>query len=278
VVGADRHHVAHPALADAAAQLTAAVHLIAGHEGGADPQAVHAVQQGASQLRLGGEHHLLRHAGQLAVLLISRTPLRQVQSPADQRMPAAAGIGQGHRHLAQRDITGGAAVLAGRAGHRVARGLLIGRLIHDQHPIPVIKVADRPRRRDIQDLLVVPDRTGQEMLQPVRPAVPGRLGDRPAVVIVQFHQQPADHLAAALPGLPPGKAPGHLPEQIRQQRGPGIIRYRGSSDCRILIVFHKPIMIAAAAPLRGPPDLHQQPHGHELLLPYLINDANAIDE
>ncbi len=41
---------------------------------------------------------------------------------------------------------------------------------------------------------------------------------------------------------------------------------------------HKPIMIAAAAPLRGPPDLHQQPHGHELLLPYLINDANAIDE
>jgi hypothetical protein len=53
-----------------------------------------------------------------------------------------------------------------------------------------------------------------------------------------------------LPGLPPGKAPGHPPQQIRQQRGGGIIRYRDSSDCRILIVFHKPIMIAAAAPLR----------------------------
>ena len=39
VVGADRQHVAHPALADAAAQLTAAVDFIAGHEGGADPQA-----------------------------------------------------------------------------------------------------------------------------------------------------------------------------------------------------------------------------------------------
>ena len=79
-----------------------------------------------------------------------------------------------------------------------------------------------------------------------------RLGDRPAVVIVQFHQQPADHLAAALPGLPPGKAPGDLPRKIRQQRGPGIIRYRGSSDCRVLIVSHKPIMIAAAAPTWSP--------------------------
>jgi hypothetical protein len=89
--------------------------------------------------------------------------------------------------------------------------------------------------------------------------MPERLGDRPAVVIVQFHQQPADHLAAALPGLPPGKAPGDLPQKIRQQRGPGIIRYRGSSDCRVLILSHKLIMIAAAAPLRGPSDLCQQP-------------------
>ena len=82
--------------------------------------------------------------------------------------------------------------------------------------------------------------------------MPHRLGYGPAVVIVQLHQQPADHLAAALPGLPPGKAPGHPSQQVRQQRGPGIIRYRGSSDCRILVVSHKPIMIAAAAPTRSP--------------------------
>jgi hypothetical protein len=90
------------------------------------------------------------------------------------------------------------------------------------------------------------------VLQPVRAAVPDRLGDRLAVVIVQLHQQPVHHLAAALPGLPPGEAPGYLSHQVRQQRGPGIIRYRGSSDCRVLVVSHKPIMIAAAAPLRGP--------------------------
>jgi hypothetical protein len=102
--------------------------------------------------------------------------------------------------------------------------------------------------------LFVPDRTRHEVLQPVRPAMPGRLGDRLAVVIFQLHQQPADHLAAGLPGLPPGKHPATCPRQVRQQRGPGIIRYRGSSDCRILIVSHKPIMIAAAA------HLPRQPH------------------
>ncbi len=61
----------------------------------------------------------------------------------------------------------------------------------------------------------------QQVLQPVRPAVPGRLGDRPAVVIFQFHQQAAEHLAAGLAGLPPGKAPGHPSQQVRQQHGPG---------------------------------------------------------
>jgi hypothetical protein len=39
-------------------------------------------------------------AGQLAVLLISGARFGQVQSPADQRMPAAGGISQRDRHLA----------------------------------------------------------------------------------------------------------------------------------------------------------------------------------
>ena len=208
MVGADRQHISRPALADVAAQLAASVHFVGCDEGGADPARVRVFDQAARQLRLGGEQHLLRDAGQLAVFLIGGAPFGQVQSPADQRMPAAGGIGQGDRHLAQRDAADRAAVLAGRAG-RGARGLLIGCLIHDQHPVPVIEVTGRPGRRDVQNLLVVPDRTGQQMLQPVRPAVPGRLGDRPAVMILQLHQQPADHLPAGLPGLPPGEASGH---------------------------------------------------------------------
>ena len=142
------------------------------------------------------------------MLLISGAAFGQVQRPPDQRMPAAAGVSQGDRHLAQRDPAHGAAVLPCRAD-RLGRGLLIGRFIHDQHRIAVIQVTSRPRCCDVRHLLVVPDRTRQQVLQPVRPAMPHRLGERPAVVIVQFHQQPADHLTAGLPGLPPGKAPGH---------------------------------------------------------------------
>ena len=89
-------------------------------------------------------------------------------------------------------------------------------------------------------MLIIPDRTRQQVLQPVRPAMPDRLRDRPAVVIFQLHQQAADHLAAGLPGLPPGKTPGYPPQQVRQQRRPGLIRYRGNSDCRVLIVSHNP--------------------------------------
>ena len=127
-----------------AAQLTAAVYFVAGHEGGADPQRLRMFQEGGSQLRLGGEQYLLRHAGQLAVLLIGGAPLGQVQRAPDQRVPAAGGIGQGDRHLAQRDAAQGAAVLAGRAG-AVGGGLLIGGFVHDQHRVPVIEMTGRPR-------------------------------------------------------------------------------------------------------------------------------------
>jgi hypothetical protein len=57
-----------------------------------------------------------------------------------------------------------------------------------------------------------------------------------AVASNGFHQQPVHHLAAGLPGLPPGKAPGHPPQQVCQQRGPGII----GSDCRVLVVPRNP--------------------------------------
>jgi hypothetical protein len=101
-------------------------------------------QEGGSQVRLGGEQHLLRNPGQLAVLLIGGAAFRQVQRPADQRVPAAGGIGQGDRHLAQRDTARGAAVLAGRAG-TVGGGLLIGGFVHDQHRVPIIEMTGRPR-------------------------------------------------------------------------------------------------------------------------------------
>jgi hypothetical protein len=153
------------------------------------PKEPYAFDRAAGQLRLGGEHHL-RNADQLAVLVVWGAPFGQLPSTAEQRMPAAGGTSQGDRHLAQRAIAHGAAVaLAGRAS-AVGCELLIGSLVHDQHPIPVTKVPG-PRRSDVQNLLVVPAHvTGSAAASAVRcPA---------ASAIVQFHQQPADHLAGAL--------------------------------------------------------------------------------
>jgi len=78
------------------------------------------------------------------------------------------------------------------------------------------------------------------VLQPVRTTVANRLGDRPAVVVFQLHQQPGHHLPARLPGLPPRETPRHPAQQVIQQPRMNLISYRGSSGCRILIVFHKP--------------------------------------
>ena len=80
------------------------------------------------------------------------------------------------------------------------------------------------------------------MLQPVRATMPDRLSEAPAVVVLQLHQQPVHHLAGGLAGLPPRKAPRHLPEQVLQQDARPGIRYRSSRGCRFLFVtiHHEP--------------------------------------
>ena len=234
MVGADGQHVSHAQGADRPAQVTPAVDFVAGHEGSADPALVRSLQQRPGQLRLSREHHLLGYPSQLTVLFVGRAFPGQVQRPADQRVATGCGEGQGDGDLAQRDPADGAGVLAGRAD-RADRGLLIGGLVHDQYRVPVIEPRNCPGRCRIQDLLVVPDRPGQQMLQPVRATVPGRLGDAPAVIVLQLHQQPVHHLAGGLPGLPAREAPRHLPEQVLRQDTRLVIRYRG---CRFLIVCH----------------------------------------
>ena len=116
---------------------------------------------------------------------------------------------------------------------------------------PVLEMAGGPGRGGVQHLLVIADRAGQQVLHPVRPGVPGRLGDRPAVVILEFHQQAVHHVAAGQAGLPPGKARCDPSQQVIEQRGLGVMGYRGISGCRVLVCLTN-LMITAAAPLRGP--------------------------
>ena len=108
--------------------------------------------------------------------------------------------------------------------NRIPGGFLIGGLIHDQHRILVTEMADRPGRCRIEQLLFVPDRPRQQVLQPVRTPVPGRLGDAPAVIVFQLHQQPLHHLSGGLAGFPATETPRHLPEQIFQQDTRLVIR------------------------------------------------------
>jgi site-specific DNA recombinase len=243
VVGADGHDVTGAALADALAQVKTAVDLVAGGEPGPDAPVVGVLQQVAGELGLRGEHDLVRHSGEPAALLVGGPVRGQVQGPADQGVPGRGRAGQGDRDLAHRDAADGAAVLAGRAG-AVRRRLLVSGLVDDQHHVVLVlacgQVRGRPVRSGIQQLPLINAGAGQQVLHPVRARVPGGLGQRPAVVILQLRQQPVHHVAAGQPRLAAGKArryPGH---QVIEQAGMGGMIYAGSSGCRVVVVFHKP--------------------------------------
>ena len=137
VVGADGQDVAGAAFPDALAQVKAAVDLVAGGEPRADAPVGGVLQQIARELRLGGEHDLVRDPGQLAALLVGGPVRGQVQGPADQGVPGRGRAGQGDRDLAHRDPADGPAVLPGRPG--AVRGrLLVGGLVDDQHHVILV--------------------------------------------------------------------------------------------------------------------------------------------
>ena len=241
--GADGHDVAGAAFPDALAQLKAAVDLVAGGEPGADAPVVGVLQQITGELRFRGEHDLVRHSGQLAALLVGGPVRGQVQGPADQGVPGRGRAGQGDRDLAHRDPADGPAVLPGRPG-AVGGGFLVSGLVDDQHHVVLVlargQVRGRPVRGGIQQLPVINAGAGQQVLHPVRARVPGGLGQRPAVVILQLRQQPVHHVTAGQPRLAAGKArryPGH---QVIEQAGMRGMIYAGSSGCRVVAVFHKP--------------------------------------
>ena len=191
MVGADGHDVAGAAPADAPAQVKAAVHLVAGDEPGADAAVVSVLQQAAGQFRLGREHDLLGYSGQLAALFVGGPVRRQVQGPADQRVP---GRGRVVRVTAtwHRAIPPRVPLYWRAAPAQSAEEPDFGGLVHDQHRVasvlvlPSGQVPDRPVRDAVQHQLLIAASAGQQVLHPVRAGVPGGLGEGPAVVIVQF--------------------------------------------------------------------------------------------
>ena len=91
----------------------------------------------------------------------------------------------------------------------------------------------------VQHCLVVAAGAGQQVLHRARAAVPGGLGEGPAVVIVEFREQAVHHATAGQPRLPAGEARSDPRHQVIKQARVPVMIYRGSSGCRVIIVFHK---------------------------------------
>ena len=137
----------------------------------------------------------------------------------------------------------------------------------------------RPACGGIQQLPLINAGAGQQVLHPVRPRVPGGLGQRPAVVILQLRQHPVHHVAAGQPRLAAGKArryPGH---QVIEQVLVRIIVYRGISGCRVIVLFHKPAgsrqprqLSCVSVHVAAVPGQHDAPRGTAVT----CNDAPQI--
>ncbi len=131
---------------------------------------------------------------------------------------------------------------AGRPG-AVGGRLLISGLIDDQHHVVLVLACGYVLRcpvRGVQQLPVINAGARQQVLHPVRAGVPGGLGQRPAVTVIEFAKQAVHHVTAGQPGFPAGEArryPGH---QVIEQAGVNAMIYAGSSGCRVVAVFHKP--------------------------------------
>jgi hypothetical protein len=119
--------------------------------------------------------------------------------------------------------------------------LRAGGLVHDQDRVAAVpgQVACGPGRGGVQHLPVIAAGARQQVLHPVRPRVPGRLRDRPAVVILEFHQEAVHHVTAGQAGLPPGKARCDPRQQVVEETLVRVMIYCGLSGCRRIVLFHK---------------------------------------
>ncbi|GGV90233.1 hypothetical protein OHA19_18425 [Streptomyces sp. NBC_00012] len=129
----------------------------------------------AGQSRLGGECRLVGHPGQFTAFVVAGPRLTEIEAAVDQRVALRAHVGEMYRDLAQSDPAQGSGVLAAGAD-RVEGRLLIARLVHHQHHLPVAELLHRPGRGRPAYRLGIEAGPGQEVLQDVRAGVADRLG------------------------------------------------------------------------------------------------------
>jgi hypothetical protein len=96
-----------------------------------------------------------------------------------------------------------------------------------------------PAGRLVAHGIVIPYRTGQEVLQAVRAAVTEGLGQRPAVRPRHTHQHCLGHLPERLPGLTAREASRHQARHLPEDVSPHLLRYGCLHGRRVLLCCHR---------------------------------------
>lgn len=96
-----------------------------------------------------------------------------------------------------------------------------------------------PVRGGVEHPLFVDAGAGEQVLHPVRCRVPGGLGHRPAVVILEFGHQAVHHVTAGHAGFPPGKTRRDPSHQVIEQSLVRIMVCRGTSGCCLVVLSRK---------------------------------------
>ena len=142
-----------------------------------------------------------------------------------------------HGDLAQIDAVDRSGVLAGR-GDRVGGGLRVPRLVRDQDPVAVVEQVHGPGRCPLKHRLLVPYRAGEQMVQAVRALLADRLGQAPAVHVLEFHQDAPGHPRERLAGLTAGEAAGHRGQQAPERGLVAFVVYRDRNGRLALMLCH----------------------------------------
>jgi hypothetical protein len=139
--------------------------------------------------------------------------------------------------LAQTHPAKSAGVLVG-GSHAVGGGLLVTRFIDDQHGFAVGEFGRDPGGETAAGQVMVPGAAREEVLEAVRPVVPERLGEGPAVAPLQLHQHALRHRPAQHPRVPAREADGHRRHQRPERRRPDPPAYRGLHGHLVLDRLH----------------------------------------
>jgi site-specific DNA recombinase len=205
VIAGDRQDITDSSGLQRSAQpWVGAVDLVAGHPSHRDPGVQRANDHRLRQGGLGRKPDLVGDAGGLQAVGIVGPGPGQVQLPVDHRVPRIGGVHQVHGDLGILDPAGGAGVLALDPDGGGAL-LQVAGLVDDQHCLVLAQVLGDIVAHVIADRVVVPHRSGEQVLHPVRAGVAGVLSDRPAVLAGQVRKQPTHERPGPLPQIHPSE-------------------------------------------------------------------------